>query len=143
MWSTIKWRLVLMVAMTTSFANVVTVCAREPDWDAIDKNENALIEPSEIPVQDLTVVAKYASLANLDIQQPMPISGLKRGRDRYIEQLDGGGRELRIARKHEFGRVVGSQVRPFGVTGAYSGNYTRDVRQGTIVTFQKAPAAWD
>lgn len=117
--------------------------AGEPDLTAIDKNEDGAIELGEIPGQDLSVISRYASLAGLDLKQPMPIAAVKLGRDRYFHNLDGGGLELQIAGKHEFGRVSGSEVRPFGIAGAFVGRYTSDVRQGTIVTFQKFDANRD
>lgn len=117
--------------------------AFEPDLQAIDKNENGVIEPAEIPVRDLTVISRYASLVGLEIDQAMPIPALERGRNRYLDSLDGGSEELRLAGKREFGRLRQSTVRPFGNVGNFVDSYTSGVRKGTIVTFQKFDANRD
>ena len=134
------WRVILVKTLIVTAA---TAHAVEPDFGAIDQNENGFIELSEIPPQNLTVISRYASLADHDINQPVPIEALIEGRERYFHHLDGGGVDVEVAGQREFGRVQQSGVRPFGIVGEYAGRYTSDIRQATITTFRKFDANRD
>ena len=129
--------------MTFLVVSATLAHAGEPDFSIIDRNENGVIEPTEIPAQELTVIARYASLSQLDISQPMPVEALLNGRAKYLQSLDGGGTELQLAGANDFGRMRDSGVRPFGIVGEFSNRYTPEARRGTISVFQKFDANRD
>ena len=134
----------MVVALLCSLGTVAE--SREPDFAALDAkgNENGYLESDEIPAEAFAIIARYASLAGLDMSRPLPLSGLGKGRLKYFENLDPsnepGSVWEGVAKEHDFGRIDGKAgIRPFGAAGNMVGEYTNGVRGWTRGTFRN----WD
>ena len=137
----------LPFAFILLLVSVVQTSAGEPDFSAIDKDGNGVIEPAEISAGDFSVIARYASLAGLEISKPMPVARLELGRGRYLQSLEGGDAAITLGKQaageHEFGQLNKGGVRPFGNAGDYAGTYTGYARGGAFSLFRKFDANRD
>ncbi len=137
---------VVIVAMSTFTASID---AREPSFSTIDQNgnKNGVIEPQEIPNRDYTIVARYASLAGLDVSQPMPIRSLEQGREKYYRSLDRANEPGNVwekpAKDREFGRMKGTNVRLFGDAGGIAEQYSSNAWNSALGTFRNFDANRD
>lgn len=145
--SSARAKMVLIVLLSLSCAKAES---REPDFPTLDKagNSNGYLEPSEIPAEYLTIIARYASLAGLDMSKPMPLSELGNGRLKYFRLLDRsnepGSAWDRTADSKGFGRIPGTTgIRQFGPAGEMVGQYTSRNRDRTRGTFRNYDANRD
>ncbi|MBC8353842.1 MAG: hypothetical protein H8E66_17720 [Planctomycetes bacterium] len=129
---------IALLSMACAFAE-----SREPDFPTLDKvgNSNGYLEPSEIPAEYSTIIARYASLAGLDMSKPMLLGRLGDGRLEYFRMLDRsdepGSVWNRTADEQGFGRIEGtSGIRQFGPAGQMVGQYTSTNRGRTRATFR-------
>ena len=71
----------------------------EPDLTEMDADGNGLLEPKEIPSAAVIVLSRYASLAKRDLSGPISIFDLERGRDLYLQELQGGSASRGVPRR--------------------------------------------